>query len=112
SSVAGDYSAPTTGTLTITPEPIVVTGTKVYNGTTSFTVGQLSVASGAVGTDSVTLSAGTGASSSAHVAGSPYTGSTLTGLTLNVTGGTFSSVAGDYLAPTTGTLTITPEPIV
>ncbi len=99
--LASNYQVPTTGTLSITPAPLTVTGTKVYDTTTGFTTSQLSV-TGGVGGQTVALTGGTGTSSAPDV--NTYAGSTLTGLTASVTGGSISN----YQLPTTGALTITP----
>ena len=105
---AGNYSityAPSTAGI-INPAPLTVAGGKVYDATTGFTVGQLGVA-GAVNGESVSLTSGTGTAASANVGA--YSGSTLAGLAVTVTGG--NALASNYALPATGTLTITPEPI-
>ncbi|MCA3566411.1 MBG domain-containing protein, partial [Bradyrhizobium sp.] len=100
--LASNYTVPTTGSLTINPALLTITGTKSYTGTTGFVTGQLSV-TGAVNSETVSLTAGTGASSSANAG--TYAGSTITGATISVTGG--NALASNYTVPTTGSLSIT-----
>ena len=79
-SKSGDY---TLGSLTysgsgqITPATLTVSGTKIYDATTGFALNQLAIAGGANG-ETVTLTSGTGTSTSANVG--TYAGSSLSGL--------------------------------
>ena len=94
------------GTLTVSPASLTVSGSKVYNNSTAFAVGNLNV-TGAVAGETVTLTAGTGTTSSVNV--NSYAGSALSGLAINVTGGGAS--ASNYTLPSTGSLTITAAPL-
>jgi filamentous hemagglutinin family protein len=96
------------GDVTITPALLTVTGTKTYDATTGFATNQLTVTGGVNG-QTVTLTAGTGASSSPNAG--TYAGSTLTGLATGVAGGTGSDLASNYQLPALGTLTISPAPV-
>ena len=98
------YVANTTGV--INPATLTVSGAKVYDSTSGFTVGALSV-SGGVNGETVTLTSGSGTTTSAN-AGS-YAGSSLAGLSISVSGG--NALASNYQLPSSGTLTINPEPI-
>ena len=99
-------SGNTNGTLIIKPALLTVTGGKIYDATTGFAVGQLDVTGGVPG-ETVTLTSGTGTSSSANAA--TYNGSPLSGLAISVSGG--NALASNYQLPTTGTLTINPEAV-
>jgi filamentous hemagglutinin family protein len=100
----GDYTLTPLTTLTanITPKALTVSGDKVYDGTTGFTVGELDVTGGITG-ETITLTAGTGTSSSDNVG--TYANGTLGGLTIHVTGG----LASNYTLPGQGKLVITPK---
>ena len=87
----------------INPATLTVSGAKVYDSTSGFTVGALSV-SGGVNGETVTLTSGSGTTTSAN-AGS-YAGSSLAGLSISVSGG--NALASNYQLPSSGTLTITP----
>ncbi len=100
----GDYTLTPLTTLTanITPKALTVTGEKVYDGNTGFSTGELDITGGIAG-ETVTLTGGTGTSSSPNVA--VYNTGTLGGLTIHVTGG----LASNYKLPGHGKLVITPK---
>ena len=98
------YVANTTGV--INPAALTVSGAKVYDSTTGFAVGQLSV-SGGVNGEMVTLTTGSGTTSSANAG--TYAGASLSGLAISVTNG--NALASNYSLPATGTLTVNPEPV-
>jgi filamentous hemagglutinin family protein len=100
---ASNYTLPSTGTLTINPAPLVITGSKSYNGTTSFGNNNLSV-SGAQNGEVVTLTTGTATSSSSNAG--TYANSTLSGVGVSVSSG--NALASNYALPSSATLTITP----
>jgi filamentous hemagglutinin family protein len=105
---AGNYGityAPSTAGI-INPAPLTVSGSKIYDSATGFALSQLSILGGVNG-ESVSLTAGSGATSSANAGA--YAGGTLAGLAIAVTGG--NALASNYALPGTGALTITPEPI-
>ncbi len=83
--------------FSVTPAMLTVTGSKVYDSTTGFTTDQLSITGGVNG-ETVSLTGGTGATSSANVGA--YTGSSLSELAINVTGG--NGLASSYSLPSTG----------
>ncbi|WP_162875527.1 MBG domain-containing protein [Sphingomonas crusticola] len=98
-----NYSLAPSVNLAITPAPVTITGSKTYDAGGNFTAGQL-VLSGGVNGELLSLTAGSGAAGSANVGS--YAGSTLSGLTLGVSGG--PGLASNYQLPATGTLTINP----
>ncbi len=100
------YATSTTGV--ISPASLKVTGSKVYDSTTGFTMAELSVNSPVAG-ETVSLTGGAGTSSSANVG--TYTGAntSLSGLTINVTGS--NTLASNYSLPSTGTLGIGQETV-
>jgi len=89
--------------LTVNKALLTVTGIRAYTGTNGFDYSMLSV-TGAQNNETITLSAGTGSSGSNIDVGS-YSGSTLSGLSISVSGGNAS--ASNYLLPGTGTMSIT-----
>ena len=89
--------------LTVNKALLTVTGIRAYTGTNSFDNSMLSV-TGAQNNETITLSTGTGSSGSNIDVGN-YSGSTLSGLSISVSGGNAS--ASNYLLPGTGTLNIT-----
>ncbi|MER2252821.1 MBG domain-containing protein [Methylorubrum podarium] len=107
---AGNYrfvqAAGNATALIVDPAGLTVTGSKTYDGTTAFSVSQLTVVGGVNG-EAVTLAAGAGTAASAD-AGTDV-GAGLTGLGLSVAGG--NGQAANYRLPTTGTFTITPATV-
>ena len=107
---AGNYrfvqAAGNATALIVDPAGLTVTGSKTYDGTTAFSVSQLTVVGGVNG-EAVTLAAGVGTTASAD-AGTDA-GAGLTGLGLSVAGG--NGQAANYRLPMTGTLTITPATV-
>ena len=87
------FSFVSSGELTVNPATLTVSGAKVYDSTSGFTVGALSV-SGGVNGETVTLTSGSGTTTSAN-AGS-YAGSSLAGLSISVSGG--NALASNYQA--------------
>ncbi len=97
------------GVLTVNQAPLTITGTKVYDNTTGFTVGQLTLTGGVNG-QTVTLTGGTGTSASPNV--NTYPNSPVAGLAITVSGGAGNALLSNYLVPTTGALTITPATLI
>ncbi|MFZ4525383.1 MAG: filamentous hemagglutinin N-terminal domain-containing protein, partial [Chlorobium sp.] len=95
------------GTLTVSKALLTVTGTRAYSSTNGFDYGQMSTI-GAQNSETITLNAGAGSSGSNVDVGS-YTGSTLSSLSIIVSGGNAS--AANYQLPATGTLSITPKTV-
>jgi filamentous hemagglutinin family protein len=89
--------------FTITKAVLTVTGDKTYDAGSGFTTSQLAVMGGVNG-QTITLKAGTGTSGSANAG--TYAGSSLSGLTISVTGGAGNDLASNFQLPPTGTLTI------
>ncbi len=97
------------GVLTVNQAPLTITGTKVYDNTTGFTVGQLALTGGVNG-QTVTLTGGTGTSASPNV--NTYPNSPVAGLAITVSGGAGNALLSNYFVPTTGALTITPATLI
>ena len=96
-----------TSTVTITPRPLTVSGTKVYDAATSVAAAQLSV-SGALAGEVVLLSAGTATLGAADVG--TYQGGAFTGGAISVSGPT--GRAANYALPSTfDTIAVTPATV-
>jgi mucin-19 len=96
-----------TSSVTITPRPLSVSGTKVYDATTSVAAAQLSV-SGALAGEVVLLSAGTATLGAADVG--TYQGGAFTGGAISVSGPT--GRAANYALPSTfDTIAVTPATV-
>ncbi len=115
STLAGDYTLPTTatGAGTITPKSltatIIGTPTKVYDGTTNATLTSASYSiAGLVGSDGFTITQTAGSYISKNAASATTVTATLTAGNFTAVG---STLAGDYALPTTatGNGTITPK---
>ena len=104
-SVATNYSLPSSGTMSITPAPLSVTGTKVYNGSGAMTFANMTVSDSQNG-EVVSLTAGT---STPSANAGTYLNEVISGAALSVSGGNQS--ASNYLTPTSGTMVITPAPL-
>ena len=83
-----------------------MTGTRIYDTTTGFATGTLTLA-GAQNGETVGLTAGSGTSSSADVGA--YPGAALSNLAVQVAGG--NATASNYRLPTFGVLTIMPATV-
>jgi mucin-19 len=108
SGLATNYRfAGATSSVTITPRPLTVSGTKVYDAATSVAAAQLSV-SGALAGEVVLLSAGTATLSAADVGN--YQGGAFTGGAISVSGPT--GRAANYALPSTfDTIAVTPATV-
>jgi filamentous hemagglutinin family protein len=108
SGLASNYKlAGATSAVTITPRPLTVSGSKVYDATTAVAAAQLSV-SGALAGEVVLLSAGTATLGAADVGS--YQGGAFAGGTISVSGAT--GRASNYALPTTfDTVTVTPAKV-
>lgn len=100
--------------LQITPAPLTISGTKVFDGTTLFNASTLTVA-GDVNGELIQVSSGSINSSSANVSSTPYTPSS-SGLSFAVTGGNalisnyaITSLASVTIIPATLTVTATDD---
>ncbi|WP_018259682.1 MBG domain-containing protein [Methylobacterium sp. WSM2598] len=93
--------------LTVTPRPVTLTGRRTYDAATGFGTGTLQVAGAADG-ERLTLVAGNGRTAASDAG--LYAGSPLAGLVLAVAGG--NGLASNYRLPASGTLTVTPAPVV
>ena len=108
SGLATNYRlAGATSSVTITPRPLTVSGTKVYDAATSVAAAQLSV-SGALAGEVVLLSAGTATLSAADVGN--YQGGAFTGGAISVSGPT--GRAANYALPSTfDNIAVTPATV-
>jgi mucin-19 len=108
SGLASNYKlAGATSAVTITPRALSVSGTKVYDATTSVAAAQLSV-SGALAGEVVLLSAGTATLGAADVG--TYQGGAFTGGAISVSGPT--GRAANYALPSTfDTIAVTPATV-
>ena len=108
SGLATNYRlAGATSSVTITPRPLTVSGTKVYDAATSVAAAQLSV-SGALTGEVVLLSAGTATLGAADVGS--YQGGAFTGGAISVSGPT--GRAANYALPSTfATIAVTPATV-
>jgi filamentous hemagglutinin family protein len=108
SGLATNYRlAGATSSVTITPRPLTVSGTKVYDAATSVAAAQLSVSGGLAG-EVVLLSAGTATLGAADVGS--YQGGAFTGGAISVSGPT--GRAANYALPSTfATIAVTPATV-
>ena len=97
---AGNYKI-TSGTVTVTPLGLTVSGTRTYDGTTTAAGGILTTITGEISGDGTLTVGGSGVLASKDASTTPTNISTLTGLTLSGTN------AGNYKI-TSGTVTVTP----
>ena len=108
SGLATNYRlAGATSSVTITPRPLTISGTKVYDAATSVAAAQLTVG-GALAGEVVLLSAGTATLSAADVGN--YQGGAFTGGAISVSGPT--GRAANYALPSTfDTIAVTPATV-
>jgi len=108
-SVPGNYSVTyANSTLTVNPAVVSVVANKIYDGTTAFTVGTsgTSFTVTGIGSETLTMTAGTGAANSANVVG--VSSLNTSGYTLG--NGSGGGLASNYVLPaSTAAVTITPK---